>query len=222
MIPLIDVMLVLLVIFIITAPLLTHAVKIDLPKASQHAQPHAARSHRGRDRRARHAVLERRRRVDRANSRSASTPPAGTRARNRNCTCAPTAPRSTRRRRSHGGRGARRHPADRLRVGSGGPPLTAARRPCPSGIPFPCQPRCAACTRASDFSTTPKNARSHGHPVSSPSRRPLPQHARMPPRRALHDAASTDVPPSPPSRTAPAPRARYAAAARRDRRRAWR
>ena len=34
MIPLIDVMLVLLVIFIITAPLLTHAVKLDLPKAS--------------------------------------------------------------------------------------------------------------------------------------------------------------------------------------------
>jgi biopolymer transport protein ExbD len=34
MIPLIDVMLVLLVIFIITAPLLTHAVKVDLPKAS--------------------------------------------------------------------------------------------------------------------------------------------------------------------------------------------
>ena len=33
-IPLIDVMLVLLVIFIITAPLLTHAVKLDLPKAS--------------------------------------------------------------------------------------------------------------------------------------------------------------------------------------------
>jgi biopolymer transport protein ExbD len=36
MIPLIDVMLVLLVIFIITAPLLTHAVKIDLPKATSH------------------------------------------------------------------------------------------------------------------------------------------------------------------------------------------
>ena len=35
--PLIDVMLVLLVIFIITAPLLTHAVKIDLPKASSAA-----------------------------------------------------------------------------------------------------------------------------------------------------------------------------------------
>jgi biopolymer transport protein ExbD len=34
MIPLIDVMLVLLVIFIITAQLLTHAVKVDLPKAS--------------------------------------------------------------------------------------------------------------------------------------------------------------------------------------------
>jgi biopolymer transport protein ExbD len=33
MIPLIDVMLVLLVIFIITAPLLTHAVKLDLPRA---------------------------------------------------------------------------------------------------------------------------------------------------------------------------------------------
>jgi biopolymer transport protein ExbD len=37
MIPLIDVMLVLLVIFIITAPLLTHAVKVDLPKASSSA-----------------------------------------------------------------------------------------------------------------------------------------------------------------------------------------
>ena len=36
MIPLIDVMLVLLVIFIITAPLLTHAVKVDLPRASSH------------------------------------------------------------------------------------------------------------------------------------------------------------------------------------------
>jgi biopolymer transport protein ExbD len=33
MVPLIDVMLVLLVIFIITAPLLTHAVKVDLPRA---------------------------------------------------------------------------------------------------------------------------------------------------------------------------------------------
>ena len=34
MIPLIDVMLVLLVIFIITAPLLTHSVKVDLPRAA--------------------------------------------------------------------------------------------------------------------------------------------------------------------------------------------
>ncbi len=33
-VPLVDVMLVLLVIFLVTAPLLTHAVKIDLPKAS--------------------------------------------------------------------------------------------------------------------------------------------------------------------------------------------
>jgi biopolymer transport protein ExbD len=41
MIPLIDVMLVLLVIFIITAPLLTHSVKIDLPRASN--QPNIAR-----------------------------------------------------------------------------------------------------------------------------------------------------------------------------------
>jgi biopolymer transport protein ExbD len=37
--PLVDVMLVLLVIFIITAPLLTHAVKIDLPKASSQLLP---------------------------------------------------------------------------------------------------------------------------------------------------------------------------------------
>ena len=37
MVPLIDVMLVLLVIFIVTAPLLTQAVKIDLPKASSQA-----------------------------------------------------------------------------------------------------------------------------------------------------------------------------------------
>ncbi|MFO1082423.1 MAG: biopolymer transporter ExbD [Reyranellaceae bacterium] len=37
MVPLIDVALVLLVIFIVTAPLLTHAVKLDLPKASSSA-----------------------------------------------------------------------------------------------------------------------------------------------------------------------------------------
>jgi biopolymer transport protein ExbD len=34
MVPLIDVMLVLLVIFIVTAPLLTHAVKLELPKSA--------------------------------------------------------------------------------------------------------------------------------------------------------------------------------------------
>jgi biopolymer transport protein ExbD len=37
--PLVDVMLVLLIIFIITAPLLTHAVKIDLPEASSQPNP---------------------------------------------------------------------------------------------------------------------------------------------------------------------------------------
>lgn len=34
MVPLIDVMLVLLIVFMITAPLLTHSIKIDLPSAS--------------------------------------------------------------------------------------------------------------------------------------------------------------------------------------------
>ena len=42
MVPLIDVMLVLLVIFIITAPLLTNAVKLELPQAS--ALPNAAKA----------------------------------------------------------------------------------------------------------------------------------------------------------------------------------
>jgi biopolymer transport protein ExbD len=37
MVPLIDVMLVLLIVFMITAPLLTHAVKIDLPAAASQA-----------------------------------------------------------------------------------------------------------------------------------------------------------------------------------------
>ncbi len=41
MVPLIDVMLVLLVIFIVTAPLLTHAVKLELPKASAQVNQHA-------------------------------------------------------------------------------------------------------------------------------------------------------------------------------------
>ena len=38
MVPLIDVVLVLLVIFIVTAPLLTNAVKLDLPKATSNAE----------------------------------------------------------------------------------------------------------------------------------------------------------------------------------------
>jgi len=38
MVPLIDVMLVLLIIFMITAPMMTHTVKIDLPKAGSQAQ----------------------------------------------------------------------------------------------------------------------------------------------------------------------------------------
>lgn len=37
--PMVDVMLVLLVIFIITAPLLTHAIKIDLPQAGSQTEP---------------------------------------------------------------------------------------------------------------------------------------------------------------------------------------
>ena len=38
MVPLIDIMLVLLIIFIVAAPLLTHAVQLQLPKASNQAQ----------------------------------------------------------------------------------------------------------------------------------------------------------------------------------------
>jgi biopolymer transport protein ExbD len=37
--PLVDVMLVLLIIFIVTAPLLTHGIRIDLPKAASSVQP---------------------------------------------------------------------------------------------------------------------------------------------------------------------------------------
>jgi biopolymer transport protein ExbD len=42
MIPLVDVMLVLLVIFIITAPLLTHAIRLDLPQAQAPSSPERA------------------------------------------------------------------------------------------------------------------------------------------------------------------------------------
>jgi biopolymer transport protein ExbD len=38
--PLVDVMLVLLIIFIITAPLITHSVKVDLPRASSTPAEH--------------------------------------------------------------------------------------------------------------------------------------------------------------------------------------
>ncbi|SMB28691.1 Biopolymer transport protein exbD1 [Sterolibacterium denitrificans] len=41
-VPLVDVMLVLLVVFIVTAPLLTHAVKLELPQAR--SQPNVTRS----------------------------------------------------------------------------------------------------------------------------------------------------------------------------------
>jgi len=41
MVPLIDVMLVLLIIFMVTAPLMTHAVKVDLPQAS--SQPNVTK-----------------------------------------------------------------------------------------------------------------------------------------------------------------------------------
>ena len=44
MVPLIDVMLVLLVIFMVTAPLLTHSVRVELPRAS--SRPDAARAER--------------------------------------------------------------------------------------------------------------------------------------------------------------------------------
>ena len=53
MVPLIDVMLVLLVIFIVTAPLLTQAVKLELPKASSQVNDLQAREGRVRDRRRR-------------------------------------------------------------------------------------------------------------------------------------------------------------------------
>lgn len=44
MVPLIDVMLVLLVIFIVAAPMLTHSVPVQLPQASASPAPHTANS----------------------------------------------------------------------------------------------------------------------------------------------------------------------------------
>ncbi len=43
MVPFIDVMLVLLIIFMITAPMMSHAVKVDLPKASSQVLPSAVK-----------------------------------------------------------------------------------------------------------------------------------------------------------------------------------
>jgi biopolymer transport protein ExbD len=60
MVPLIDVMLVLLVIFIVTAPLLTHAVKLELPRVSSQPNQLQARQGRLRHRRPGPALLERR------------------------------------------------------------------------------------------------------------------------------------------------------------------
>ncbi|NTV12092.1 MAG: biopolymer transporter ExbD, partial [Zoogloea sp.] len=39
MVPLIDVMLVLLIVFIVAAPLITHSVRVDLPRAASHPTP---------------------------------------------------------------------------------------------------------------------------------------------------------------------------------------
>jgi len=44
MVPLIDVMLVLMVVFMVTAPLLTHAVRLDLPRASSTAAERDSRA----------------------------------------------------------------------------------------------------------------------------------------------------------------------------------
>ena len=59
MIPLIDVMLVLLVIFIVTAPLLTHSLRIDLPRASSTPDVTKPRARLARHRRAGPLLLHR-------------------------------------------------------------------------------------------------------------------------------------------------------------------
>jgi hypothetical protein len=95
MIPLIDVMLVLLVIFIVTAPLLTHAVKVDLPKASSTpnlTQPDNVQL----------AIDGESQfwwngeRIDAATLGERCAPPPRWR-RSPSCTCAPSAPRPTKR-----------------------------------------------------------------------------------------------------------------------------
>ena len=89
MVPLIDVMLVLLVIFIITAPLLTQAVKLELPKASVAGQRPAAGEDRVRDRRRRRAVLERRAGVAQRRAGALCRRRPASR-RSPKCICAPT------------------------------------------------------------------------------------------------------------------------------------
>ena len=74
MVPLIDVMLVLLVIFIVTAPLLTHAVKLELPRQLA-GQPGQDRQGRVRDRRERRCT-ERRARLARGRQHARLRPPA--------------------------------------------------------------------------------------------------------------------------------------------------
>ena len=76
MVPLIDVMLVLLVIFIVTAPLLTHAVKLDLPQGQRAGQRAQAREDRVRDRRRRQRCSGTASRSRATRPRSASPPKA--------------------------------------------------------------------------------------------------------------------------------------------------
>jgi hypothetical protein len=89
MVPLIDVMLVLLVIFIVTAPLLTHAVKLDLPRAS--AQVNQLKPDKidfAID--AAGALLLERRAGQRAPRPPSVSPPPASASRSPRCTCAPT------------------------------------------------------------------------------------------------------------------------------------
>ena len=89
MVPLIDVMLVLLVIFIITAPLLTQAVKLELPKASSQVNDLKPEKIDFAIDAAGRAVLERR--VAVARRRRGALPATGRQAAcSRRSTCAPT------------------------------------------------------------------------------------------------------------------------------------
>ena len=89
--PLIDVMLVLLVTLIITLPIMTHAVKLDMPQnQNQPPPPVAARGHRPRGRLRRHGRMERYG-GDHGSSWMAISPPSRRRTRSRRSTCARTA-----------------------------------------------------------------------------------------------------------------------------------